>query len=404
MKQTAKAEVVIIGGGIAGLWLLTRLRQAGRSAILFESKTLGGGQTHKAQGIIHGGMKYALQGVLTNEAEGMSAVPALWRDCLAGKGEIDLSPVSVLSDAHYLWSPSKLGAKITGFLAGAALSSKVSPVTKDHYPLVFQHPQFKGNVYALDEMVIDVHELVRELVKHNQDAIFRCEPITDEGLHLDADGRLQSITVYLSGKAMDVQAKHFVFTAGVGNEVVTRKLNHPGLKMQCRPLHMVMMRLLANYPLYAHCMGLGPRPRLTITTHTMQDGGLVWYLGGQLAEDGIDRSTDQQIKAAKQELAALFPWLDFTQADFATFMIDRAEALQKNGLKPESTYHQTMANVTIAWPTKLALAPKLANDIVREMALIDFAGTLTDTHALRAWPIPCIARPIWEEMFCKSVA
>src|SRR3990167_9167176 len=110
MKTTATADIVILGGGIAGLWLLARLRKAGFAAILFESQALGGGQTNKAQGIIHGGMKYALQGVLTKEASGMADLPALWRDCLSGKGEIDLSHVPVLSDKHYLWSPSKIAS------------------------------------------------------------------------------------------------------------------------------------------------------------------------------------------------------------------------------------------------------------------------------------------------------
>jgi len=47
--------------------------------LLFESSALGGGQTHKSQGIIHGGMKYALQGVLTKEASGMIDMPHLWK-------------------------------------------------------------------------------------------------------------------------------------------------------------------------------------------------------------------------------------------------------------------------------------------------------------------------------------
>src|SRR5437868_5663517 len=97
MKKTATADIVIFGGGIAGLWLLNRLRESGLSAILFESGSLGGGQTHKSQGIIHGGMKYALQGIFTSEASGMTDIPSLWRQCLQGQGEIDLSSVPILS-------------------------------------------------------------------------------------------------------------------------------------------------------------------------------------------------------------------------------------------------------------------------------------------------------------------
>ena len=156
MNQTkAAADMVIFGGGIAGLWVLNRLRQLGFSAILFEPVALGGGQTNKAQGIIHGGMKYALQGVFTSEANAMAAMPERWKACLKGKGDIDLSSVPVLSKKQYLWSQGKLTAKLTGFLAGVSLASKVKSLKKNQYPTVFQHPEFKGQVFALDELVVD---------------------------------------------------------------------------------------------------------------------------------------------------------------------------------------------------------------------------------------------------------
>ncbi|MFN3402304.1 MAG: FAD-dependent oxidoreductase, partial [Ferrovibrio sp.] len=38
-------DVAILGGGIAGLWLLARLKRAGYSALLIEREALGAGQT-----------------------------------------------------------------------------------------------------------------------------------------------------------------------------------------------------------------------------------------------------------------------------------------------------------------------------------------------------------------------
>ena len=46
----------VSGGGIAGLWLNARLRQAGYQSLLVERGALGGGQSVKSQGIIHGGI------------------------------------------------------------------------------------------------------------------------------------------------------------------------------------------------------------------------------------------------------------------------------------------------------------------------------------------------------------
>ncbi|OGT38420.1 MAG: hypothetical protein A3F12_02845 [Gammaproteobacteria bacterium RIFCSPHIGHO2_12_FULL_38_14] len=404
MKRKAAADIAIFGGGIAGLWLLNRLRQSGFSVILFESHALGGGQTHKSQGIIHGGMKYALQGVLTKEAHDMSALPQLWKACLAGHGEIDLSHVSVLSSQQYLWTPHKLTAKIAGFLANTTLNSKVSPVAKEHYPSVFQHPIFKGEVFALDEIVLDVPSLTRELVKSNQDAIFKIDPFSSHAFQLNEAGEMQTMTVSLCGEIVEISAQQFIFTAGSGNELLIKQLNRKDIAMQRRPLHMVMVKVPFEHALYAHCMGFGPRPRVTITTHYTHDGHVIWYLGGQLAEEGVTKDSATQIKAARRELASLFSWLDFQKAEFSSFLIDRAEPFQKNGLKPESFFIQTVNNIMIAWPTKLALAPKLSADILSILQDKNRVPHLFDVRDLRAWPIPPLAMPIWEEAFCKSVA
>lgn len=404
MKKIAAADIVIFGGGIAGLWLLNRLRQAGLSAILFESGALGGGQTGKSQGIIHGGMKYALQGILTNDAAVLADIPVYWKQCLEGKGEVDLSGVPVLSQHHYLWSPNRFTAKLTGFLASTTLTSKVAPLEKEQYPTAFQHPDFRGEVFSLDELVIDVPALVRELVKFNQDAVFKIEPLCDEGLKFDDDGKLISATVYVSGRAVELTAQQFIFTAGAGNETVLNKIKTKEIAMQRRPLHMVMVKTPFEHNLYAHCLGLGARPRMTITTHHTLDGQNVWYLGGMIAEDGVDRDTHAQIKAARAELASLFPWLDFSAAEFATFMIDRAEPKQQNGLKPEGDYMKSIHNMIVAWPTKLALAPRLAQHIMDYLQAEQIAPQMFDTRELRSWPMPPLAKPIWEDAFCKNVA
>ncbi len=405
--RKAEADIAIFGGGVAGLWLLNRLRQTGFSAILFDSGPLGGGQTLKSQGIIHGGMKYNLKGTPTKDAEALAAMPAVWKQCLNGKGEIDLSGVPVLSQHQYLWSPTKLTAKLVGFFANFALSGDVAYLPKDKLPSVFAHDHFKGEVYALDELVIDIPSLVRELVKYNHDALFKIEPLGDEGMVFDEEGNLKSVTVYDSGQAVEVHAQQFVFTAGAGNEVIINKLKNKEVAMQRRPLHMVLVKTHFDCPLYAHCLGLGGRPRITITTHYAYDGSAVWYLGGALADRDVRRAVvvvATQIQAAREELQSLFPWLDFSKAEFASFMIDRAEPQQKNGIKPETSFMKMVQNMVIAWPTKLVLAPKLAEDIIQHFLNVRMTPQLFDTRELRAWPMPPIALPVWEELFCKNVA
>lgn len=400
MPKMVEADIAVFGGGVAGLWLLNRLRQQGFSAILLELATLGGGQTHKSQGIIHGGMKFALQGALNSASQTIADMPTVWKQCLQGKGEIDLTQVPILSHHQYLWSTGKLTSKLAGFFSSIALQGRVLALKPTEYPAVFQNKQFKGLVYALDEIAIDVHALIRELAKPNQDVIFKIDALAEHQLQFDADGRLTSLTVQVSGEAVQIKAQKYIFAAGEGNELVVKKWQQEKLATQRRPLHMVVLKTDFNYSVFAHCLGMGSTPRITITTHQAQDGKSVWYLGGQIAEEGMKRSSAEQTALAKKELQELFPWLDFSTARCASFFVDRAEVAQPGGKRPDGAYMKNRENTIVAWPTKLALAPQLAEEIVSTLQQEHLQAGVFDVSALLPLPKPALAKPIWDELLC----
>ena len=78
--QELHVDVAIVGGGIAGLWLLNRAANAGYSTLLIEKAALGAGQTLASQGMIHGGVKYMLGGITTGASETIAGMPARWQD------------------------------------------------------------------------------------------------------------------------------------------------------------------------------------------------------------------------------------------------------------------------------------------------------------------------------------
>ncbi|HAQ50179.1 MAG TPA: FAD-dependent oxidoreductase, partial [Gammaproteobacteria bacterium] len=94
--------------GIAGLWLHHRLRQQGVNSVLLERQAIGQGQTFSAQGIIHGGTKYALNGILSSASQAIGDMPDRWTRCLTGQGDVDLSAAKILSPHQYLWSSTRL--------------------------------------------------------------------------------------------------------------------------------------------------------------------------------------------------------------------------------------------------------------------------------------------------------
>ena len=115
MDTLIKSDIIIIGGGIAGLWIHHRLNDLGYHAILIEKHSIGNGQTLSSQGIIHGGAKYTLNGMLTGAASAIADMPQRWLDCLAGLGEIDLSQTKLLTQHQLMWSTQSVSSKLTSF-------------------------------------------------------------------------------------------------------------------------------------------------------------------------------------------------------------------------------------------------------------------------------------------------
>ena len=101
-------DIIIFGGGIAGLYTANRLRRAGYNLILIEKDTLGGAQTLASQGMIHGGQKYGLGGSVTGHSRSMAAMPARWDACFSGAGDVDLSGVHFLSRTQLMFPAASL--------------------------------------------------------------------------------------------------------------------------------------------------------------------------------------------------------------------------------------------------------------------------------------------------------
>ena len=383
---TIKVDVAIIGGGIAGLWLLARLRRLGFSALLIESEALGTGQTICSQGIIHGGVKYSLQGKVTEAAKLISEMPAVWRRCLKGEGDIDLRGSSLV-EHQYLLATRSPRSWFAGLLASKLVNGraeKLVGIGADGYPPALRQAAFRGTVYRLDEPIVDVASVLNAFADQHHEAIVLCEgPAVPSG-----DG---AITLrYLDRPMLAIRPSCTIFAAGGGNSAVL------WASLQQRPLHMVLVRGPSlPGPMYGHFVGTRDIPRLTVTTHCDTAGHLVWYLGGELAETGVKRDRQEQIRMARRELASLLPWVDWSPTQFATFSVKRAEALQSDGSRPIGPSVMRDGRTLVVWPTKLALAPLLADQVEEMLRKLDLRPRPADLRLLEDWPRPKIAVYPW---------
>ncbi|WP_339669177.1 FAD-dependent oxidoreductase [Dasania marina] len=402
--SSIEVDIVIMGGGIAGLWLLNRLCSQGYNAILFEQGDVGGAQTIASQGMIHGGIKYALSGALSGASEAIADMPEHWRRCLRGEGDVDLRNTKVLSDHFYLWSTASIASKFTSFFASKLTRGRVEKARREDYPAAFTNPAFKGNVYRLVDLVLDVPSLLKNLSSHGAGRIFSS---ANSNCQWQSNGQaIEALNLQQGDRHYQIKAQRFIFSAGKGNGELMQQLGIQKPAMQLRPLQQVLVKHSHALPLYAHCMGNNPSPRLTISSHATADGKTVWYLGGDLATEHANSDSATLIAKAQQELAELFPWLDLSDAEWATLRIDRAEPKQKGLIKPDQAFAETTAAVTnaiIAWPTKLTLVPNLADQVTALLAADNIqpqAGALSPE--LAHLTTPTIASPCWETLFNKT--
>ena len=170
---TRDLDVLIFGGGAAGLWLLDELRRAGFQVLLAECHNLGTGQTIASQGIIHGGLKYTLSGLLTGSARAIREMPGLWRACLAGEREPKLAQTRVYSDSCTLWRTDSL--KSRAGMVGARTGLRSQVVRMDPHDRPAALASCPGDVFRVNEQVIDMVGFVRELADRHREYLMRVD-------------------------------------------------------------------------------------------------------------------------------------------------------------------------------------------------------------------------------------
>jgi len=381
-------DVLIFGGGAAGLWCLDRFRRSGYHAILLESRALGSGQTIQAQGIIHGGGKYALRGVRDFAAvRATSEMPARWRRYLAGEIEPNLTGTQVLSDHCCLWLPrGSFVATVQSFgfmplLAKAGLlATRPEKLPEPAWPEALRASAVV--VYTLAEEVISTGSFLQTLAAQHQEFIFLYD----------------AATLTISKKEIRVAAttmkpRAIVLTAGAGNAELARKAGIETDLMQQRLLKMVLLRG-ALPPLFGHCIG-GGKTQLTITAAAPG----VWQVGGEIAERLADENNNARARQkALREIRRGLPGLDFSGAEIALYEAARAEARTADLRRPSGVHVSRVApGITVAWPTKLSLTPVLADEVFAlvNVDLKEPAGY--NQKMLPQWPKPSLARYPWEE-------
>ncbi|MCH9651278.1 MAG: FAD-binding oxidoreductase [Deltaproteobacteria bacterium] len=363
----AAVDVAIVGGGVAGLWILHRLKRRGMTAVLIERGPFGDGQTLYSQGILHRGPKYLLR------PGGDGSFPDLlsrWNECLEGRGpdrgEPDLRAVRTLSPGPWLLSRSPLAADLANRFEAATelgLVRKADPAV----PGTPVHAR-----YRFQEPVLDMASLLAALAGPYAEC---CRVAADPSFDLDSGSEEEPVKVTVGGQV--IKARWLVLAAGEGNEALLQRLGRRNPVMVKRPLKMVCIDGENLPPTWAHALdGEIAEGRegahFTVTSHPQgslpffppSPGAWWWYVGGDFSEANLPWSMEQIREFLQPILARNFPGVDLAGTRWHLMLVNRAEPLPSDGLRRLEPFVHVDGPVVTVWPLKLVLAPLVADRVV----------------------------------------
>lgn len=352
-------DVAIIGGGISGLWLANRLHGRGLSVVVCVGDAIGSGQTIASQGVVHSGLKYSWGKRPGPASKALATMPARWRACLSGNGEVDLRGAKVLAD--HMGVQAAPNARLRAVFAKALLAQAETPPCIKPSSEVGDDALERGTSLALDDFVLDVPSLIRRLAAPLKDR-FLTANVSPQMLVRNAAG-IAGIRV----GDREIRASAFVLAAGAGNEALAPAAGFTDVAIRRRPLHQVVVTLAQPAKVFAHCLTatFGTEPDMTITSH-----GRALYVGGKVASEP-NLSDAERIEAVRAGLAGSLPGVDLAGAEFRVHQAVRAEPVRggRRGLWDDGdVFAERRGNCLLCWPVKLSLAPRLGDVVVGLLA------------------------------------
>jgi len=389
--RKGRADIVIFGGGVAGLWTRWALHDAGYSTVLVSTSDLGDGQSVLSQGILHSGVKYALGSQQADAQRQLMDAQPVWQRALKGEAGPDLRRVRILAEAMYMWSLPNPLAKLTAVIGSKMLRSGTKQLERASFPNAFAEAPRGVMLWEVQERAVDASSLMGELAAAAPGPMIRTERSaqirrTPGGVVVRGNDRFS--------REFEIEASAVVLAAGMGNSDLLASVGvDPVGVCQVRPLHMLAASNAAA-EVFGHCVQeLSDKPRLTVTTSRNAKGELVWYLGGGPAESGVSQSPEDQFKAGLAELKACLPWLNHDRLVWRSIRIDRAEGRTPDGRRPDAPVVRRFDQVIAVWPTKLALAPLAARAVLAQLGGVQKReASLRDLDGLEA---PVAAQPPW---------
>jgi glycine/D-amino acid oxidase-like deaminating enzyme len=403
-------DVLIIGGGIMGLWLLNDLRRPPHSysTVLLEKGLLGGEQTCHSHVYIHGGYAYNDKDLTC----GLRDVRQKWEDWL--KGHDDL-----------YWSYESYW----GFTNESVALRKTALWTDADVGLSFEHRSDRGDwpraiadgkiqvLFRTPERCLDGHRLVTALAAGVQPLTNRIQEVVSielEDLEREYPRVRQVQVVMPDGQLVAFRPRSLILTAGAGNSLLLDLASvgrHSLLAkftghQQIRKGHMLIVKG-KDLP---HLTGVFPDlGGLFIVSRRIEDE-TIWLVSDHRSppvpttEDWIQSSTSAWLPRVIAYLRVLapHPFRRLSQLRWAVYEAPKAEGRAVGRLPTEERIIRFGDNFWAIWPSKLTLAPLASEKILKEILREVQAPPASRPITVPGGKFPGIAPERWTKFFAVS--
>lgn len=391
-------DVLVIGGGIQGLWLLNDLKAAGYAAALLERRTLGGGQTLHSHIYIHRGYLYREKELIGH----LSGVTERWTRWIrrhkppqaAGPSYFGFEDPSQADRKLELWSSTGLEFE--------------KPLEGNRMPRALRGGVIRS-VYKTPEIGLMGESLISLLNGEVEPCITRIQEV--ERVSVTRDGRrVDEIEVSTASGPVTFRPRALVLAAGAGNQALLDLMTSGAHRMlgrvqgaqQIRKAHMLVLKGPLE-PL----TGVFDTGSLFMVARKAADGEMVWLISDNrseslfFVEDWLEYDPTWWLPLVISSLRRIAPrQLDsFDSLRWGVYAAPKAEGAARGGLPSEERIESYgVENLWTVWPTKLTLAPLVSETVlgrIRQQGVrpAGWARAVDDLAPIRT-PVEC-ATELW---------
>jgi hypothetical protein len=364
-------DVLVIGGGVQGLWLLNDLHEHGYSALLLERRELGGEQTCHSHVYIHQGHLYQESEL----AERLKAVTLLWETWLRSH-----RPRRTVMPSYFGFQNRGDADEKKKLWQNPRLDLPFRDYREVAMPLALKGGTIKV-VLESHEVCLNGRSLMLELQKGLSDFIGRIDDVADIRLNIGMD-RIDDLEVVIpGGRSLTFRPGALILAAGCGNQALLDRAaggRHSfWLRVrevqQIRKGHMLVVK--------------GEKRRLPPLTGVFHPYGL-FIVSRNLGKETVWLVSDNR----SEPLSSVDDWLRYDERWWLPLVVEglreiapryfnrpmrfkwgvyaapKAEGRAIGAIPHEERIEQfRLSNLWAVWPTKLTLAPKVSSEVIRQL-------------------------------------